>query len=92
LPRSRRHRDATTGRASPRSTPRSRKSRLRPSSNSIAPSQWHGEGPARLAVIDAIANEPALRITTCSPASAQTCSRKLGRYDEARADFTAPLP
>jgi RNA polymerase sigma factor (sigma-70 family) len=46
------------------------------------------EGPAAgLAVIDAIANEPALKNYHLLPSVRADLLRKLGRYDEARADF-----
>ena len=45
-------------------------------------------GPADgLALVDALAQEPALRTITCCPACAAICLFKLDRLDEARAEF-----
>ena len=49
------------------------------------------EGPAAgLAIIDAIASEPALELTTCSPASARTSSTSLAAMTKPAPNSSAP--
>ncbi len=79
-----------TGRASPRSTRRWRRSRRRRSSSSTArsPSGWRSVPRRGSPIVDALARRSRpWRTTTFCPASAAICSSKLGRHDEARAEF-----
>ena len=77
------------GNASPRSTTRSRSSRLRRSSHSIVPSQsaWPSGLAAGLELVDELLDEPALRSYHLLPSVRGDLLEKLGRLSEARSEF-----
>ena len=78
-----------TGRASSRSTTRSRSSRPPRSWSSIAPSpsRWPSDPPPALEIVDALADEPSLQTYHLLPTVRGDFLAKLGRPDEARAEF-----
>ena len=78
-----------TGRGSPRSTARLPRSSRRRWSSSTARSRWRwrtGRRPG-LAILDALAGEPALKAYHLLPAARGDLLEKLGRKAEARAEF-----